>query len=449
MSIFDYDRGCFKVSARLVEPILAIASHNEDTRTFYMVLKSSPHKIRIVKMTHASLEELKDPVTLTEEVTNLMSGLRGILYVVTKKDQILVHTKLDFAANLWKAVHNGYVSCGFISDKTSAKKAVKPTNEEATEGINSCCEFIKEWDSRKKDAVRKPYVEGKHGNMCSADVQCMLETKEAMEINMARMEGLHCNNEGKIRIYTMFSEAHAEHGFGNMPQGTARTLLDFATGLRSTLLNMLLRYIDTQFSLAEEYRKAYMEPVNDPVIDVEELTTMMSDLKPIVEKAPRYHVVSSYINSSDRAEDDGPDILREALNIARSQPRRTTRQFYKESAGYAPQVLEEQYPDLLFQKNDVVAHENVDGTIGFIAVSVNLSKDDFEKHGKVIGNKLMSTDVMFQYECGDLTTVKSKFLLRDRLGSYLSYESGYNNSDQYYYLSETFLTDAKRAHALT
>ena len=192
-----------------------------------------------------------------------------------------------------------------------------------------------------------------------------------------------------------------------------------------------------------------MEPVNDPVIDVEELTTMMSDLKPIVEKAPRYHVVSSYINSSDRAEDDGPDILREALNIARSQPRRTTRQFYKESVGYAPQVLEEQYPDLLFQKNDVVAHENVDGTIGFIAVSVNLSKDDFEKHGKVIGNKLMSTDVMFQYECGDLTTVKSKFLLRDRLGSYLSYESGYNNSDQYYYLSETFLTDAKRAHALT
>ena len=124
VSIFDYDRGCFKVSARLVEPILAIASHNEDTRTFYMVLKSSPHKIRIVKMTHASLEELKDPVTLTEEVTNLMSGLQGILYVVTKKDQILVHTKLDFAANLWKAVKKSY-----LTDRTQYVNVLGETSE--------------------------------------------------------------------------------------------------------------------------------------------------------------------------------------------------------------------------------------------------------------------------------------------------------------------------------
>ena len=292
----------------------------------------------------------------------------------------------------------------------------------------------------------KQTVQGKDGSVCTKDVQCISDTKRAMDINLARLEFMQCSNLNNIRIYTMFSEAHAEHGFGNMPQGTSRSLLDFATGMRNTLLNMLLRYVETNFSQPAEYRKAYFEPENDPVIDVGELTRMMSGLAPLMENSPRYFVISKHI--------DGPDsgsasVLREALNIARSQPRRTTRQYYKESAGYAPQTLLEQDTELLFQKDDVVAHEKVDGTIGFMAVSVNLTKEEFEKNGSVIGTVLEQTNEQFQYRCGDLTTVRSKFLLRDRLGSYLCFDASQRDSYEFYYLSETYLNDAKSAHSVT
>ena len=46
------------------------------------------------------------------------------------------------------------------------------------------------------------------------------------------------------------------------------------------------------------------------------------------------------------------------------------------------------------------------------------------------------------------STVNSKFLLRDRLGSYLCFESGYDNGD-FFNLSKQFHDDAKTAHSLT
>ena len=61
-----------------------------------------------------------------------------------------------------------------------------------------------------------------------------------------------------------------------------------------------------------------------------------------------------------------------------------------------------------------MAHKTVDGTIGFMAVSVNLTKE--EKNGGIIGTVLEETNQKFQDRCGDL--IRSKFLLRDRLGSW-------------------------------
>ena len=444
--VYDFEKVKIKTTINQTESVFAIASKAGELSTFYVVLNSSRKIIRTMKLNNGSSEESTESITLTEKVALLKSGLQGLLYVVTVKDQILVHSSLDLGIELWSSIQQGYVSCGYISDKTTAKQASKPTNGQAKEGIEKSCQFLEQWDARKKLALNKQTVQGKDGSVCTKDVQCISDTKRAMDINLARLEFMQCSNLNNIRIYTMFSEAHAEHGFGNMPQGTSRSLLDFATGMRNTLLNMLLRYVETNFSQPAEYRKAYFEPENDPVIDVGELTRMMSGLAPLMENSPRYFVISKHI--------DGPDsgsasVLREALNIARSQPRRTTRQYYKESAGYAPQTLLEQDTELLFQKDDVVAHEKVDGTIGFMAVSVNLTKEEFEKNGSVIGTVLEQTNEQFQYRCGDLTTVRSKFLLRDRLGSYLCFDASQRDSYEFYYLSETYLNDAKSAHSVT
>ncbi|KAL5255488.1 hypothetical protein ACHWQZ_G010908 [Mnemiopsis leidyi] len=449
LMVYNKETSYFEVSIRHGLAITAIAKHTNNPLIFYTVLRASRNTIRTMQLSEDSLEEVADPIVLKEEIAFLKSGLQGILYIVTKKDQILVHTNLDFAINLWKAVQNGYTSCGFISDKISAKNAVKPTNKQAKMGISQCCQFLEGWDKKKKAVLGKQSVQGKDGSICSSDVECLIETKKAMEINLDRLKSLQCHNLQNVHIYTMFSEAHAEHGFGNMPFGTSRSLLDFATGMRNASLNMLLRYVKTNFSQPAEYRKAYLEPENEPVLDVDELTEMMADLKPLIEKSPRYHVVSSHIKSSGDVDNTYSETLREALNIARSQPRRTTRQYYKESAGYAPQVLEEQHPDFLFQKHDVVAHENIDGTIGIISVSVNLTKNEFEKNGSIVGNRLVRKDETLEYNFAELITVKSKFLLRDRLGSYLTYDSGYSSCDENIYLSGKFLSDVKSAHVLT
>ena len=45
--------------------------------------------------------DVSNPITATEEVTLLVNGFQGILlYIVTKRDQIFVHTELDFVVKL-------------------------------------------------------------------------------------------------------------------------------------------------------------------------------------------------------------------------------------------------------------------------------------------------------------------------------------------------------------
>ena len=66
--------------------------------------------------------------------------------------------------------------------------------------MGECCQFLDEWDTKKKEVLGKVNVMGKHGNVCSADVKCILATKTAMEINLTRIETLKCKNESSIRV---------------------------------------------------------------------------------------------------------------------------------------------------------------------------------------------------------------------------------------------------------
>ena len=150
-----------------VEPILAIARHKEQD-VLYVVYKSSPNNIRTIRMADGVLVDVSNPITVTEEVTLLVNGFQGLLYIVTKRDQIFVHTELDFVVKLWGAVQNGYIACGYESDKVSAKNAAKPSNEVAKKAMGVCCQFLDEWDSKKKEVLGKVNVMGKHGNVTTS-----------------------------------------------------------------------------------------------------------------------------------------------------------------------------------------------------------------------------------------------------------------------------------------
>ena len=70
--------------------------------------------------------------------------------------------------------------------------------------MGECCQFLDEWDTKKKEVLGKVNVMGKHSNVCSADVKCILETKKAMDINLTRMESLNIKTQTKIRISTTY-----------------------------------------------------------------------------------------------------------------------------------------------------------------------------------------------------------------------------------------------------
>ena len=146
LAVYDFEKLMIKTIINQTESVFAIAFKSGELSTFYVVLNSSKKIIRIIKLNNESSEESKESITLTETKRSLFS----------RADQILVHPPLDLGIKLWSSIQQGYVSCEYISNKTTAKHAPsfsKPTNEQAKEGIKKTCQFLEEWGARKKLAL--------------------------------------------------------------------------------------------------------------------------------------------------------------------------------------------------------------------------------------------------------------------------------------------------------
>ena len=104
------------------------------------------------------------------------------------------------------------------------------------------------------------------------------------------------------------------------------------------------------------------------------------------------------------------------MNIAKPQPRRTTRDKYKQEAGYRPvmnQIIAR--PEQAFHKNDVIPYENADGTISLLLMTTDIKQTSFLSQHAVAGSLLMQSD-----EDASLYTTKLKLLLRNE-GKLLAY----------------------------
>ena len=65
-------------------------------------------------------------------------------------------------------------------------------------------------------------------------------------------------------------------------------------------------------------------------------------------------------------------------NFWQPQPRRTTRDKYKQEAGFRPVMVHViKKPDLAFHKNDVVPYKGADGTINYFFVTTDIKQKDY------------------------------------------------------------------------
>ena len=407
-----------------------------------VVFESHPRTIASYVMENGSwIQKSSLDIEVPNRVVNILTGPSNILYILTVCGQILVHSSLSLGINFCNAVQAGYRSCGYVSDKVSAKKAVKPSYDQTMADINAYRDFFVNWDEEKTKNLKRNTVSGKNGSVISSDIACINKSKIAVDCLVKRLHDIgKCQNMDKFLPYVLINESPIEHGFGNMPQGNSRSLLDYATGQRKTKMNMLFKYTNTPFSLPRQYRKAYMEPAGDALLSYDAVQKILRGV-PKLETSPKYIVVSSDI-SEDNAD---MEKIQRALNIARAQPRKSTRQQYcKERAGHKPQMLSEDLFKWMFLKYDVVVYKESDGTKNLLAVSMNIPKNDFANEKTVVGLPLRGFEGManiFTPISSECCSVICDALATDSIGSYVVFPAIYHSDEDTYEVSSQFLDD--------
>ena len=153
---------------------------------------------------------------------------------------------------------------------------------------------------------------------------------------------------------------------------------------------------------------------------------MVKELAVTLADRPKYVVISSKTSKGNTY----LTKLLSAVNIAKAQPRRTTRTKYKEEAGYRPvmnaQVIQDPKDRIIFFENDLFIFKNADGTNSVLIIVENISQNDFILHKAVVG-KLVE-ECHDHADCFQLIDLEEKYvsveedaLLTDRTSGCPSY----------------------------
>ena len=172
--------------------IVSMASADPNMQKFYIVYLSSPKQVLTKRLTPQGLVTISDPIQIPEVVSFVKSGSNNLLYIVTSTDTIYIYSVTDFAVNLMQAVQDGYTACGYISDKVSAKHAIKPSNQQITEALRNCCNFFSEWHTRKTKESGKKTLDGSLGSLCTRDTDCIQTSEYTINTNLKRLNDLVC-----------------------------------------------------------------------------------------------------------------------------------------------------------------------------------------------------------------------------------------------------------------
>ena len=105
---------------------------------------------------------------------------------------------------------------------------------------------------------------------------------------------------------------------------------------------------------------------------------MVKELAVTLADGPKYVVISI---KTSKGNTDLTKLLSAVINIAKAQPRRTTRTKYKEESGYRPvmnaQVIQDPKDRIIFFENDLFIFKNADGTNKVLIIVENISQNDF------------------------------------------------------------------------
>lgn len=147
----------------------------------------------------------------------------------------------------------------------------------------------------------------------------------------------------------------------------------------------------------------------------------------------KYIVLSSKVCQDS---DDARKLLA-AVNIAKPQPRRTTRDKYKQEAGYRPvmnQVVKR--PDLAFHKNDIVPYKSGDGAVQYLLMTSDIRQTDFVRQQAIAGKTLepsvegFENDYVFEIKARKrASAVGSNLIVDPSTGDFLVYPGKPENGE--------------------
>ena len=125
------------------------ASYDKKGRdeSYLVVFHRLPSTVMRVKLINGTFSnDYEKVVNMEDRIESLHpAGKFGDFhYVITVRKRLYVITAMGFASNCLKAAHSAYRSSGYLSDKTTARKAIKPTAQETLAEAKSFCKYFSE-----------------------------------------------------------------------------------------------------------------------------------------------------------------------------------------------------------------------------------------------------------------------------------------------------------------
>lgn len=236
----------------------------------------------------------------------------------------------------------------------------------------------------------KKCVAGPDGAISSKSIDCIAVTVQSLDIILSRLRYLNSTNMEQLQLFTAVNESAIEHGFAAQPFNTQHTFLDYAIGQRNNRLKMLQDHSVTEYSCPKQYRKSYFETPTEGCLASREVSSLVKELSKELANGPKFVVISSKTSKGDVARTK----LLSAVNVAKSQPRQTTRGKYKQEAGYKPVMNHQSYEDpgnkVIFYKNDLLPYKDYDGTSRLMLVEEDITQKDFIDHKAVVGKPVQT-----------------------------------------------------------
>ncbi|KAL5253832.1 hypothetical protein ACHWQZ_G013566 [Mnemiopsis leidyi] len=302
-------------------------------------------------------------------------------YLVCNNNEIWELGKMTFVIEYLKNAQKIYLSGGFVPKEVKAKDVERADLAKAISLLNESAAYFSQLTKIKQSIVDGTVVRGLHGTVYHVTTGCLEKTKTGLELVRKRIELLGCVNAELCQPHTLLNETGLEHSFGRstIKNGTYnKSLKEYVSQKVNSEENFFFKICTVPFSNPCTYRKRYDEPKKVNL----GIDTVLKVLKNVKRLQTDVYTL--------RSTADSDTVLSEAERVARSQPRRTNRSKWKESAGFKPMMLKK-HPNCVltyaFTCNDLIAvFDPLSSAAKFLFLRNNYTLNQLYLFGHVSGN---------------------------------------------------------------